>query len=77
MSYHLSDDPKPTLRVLEIPILYPSLDDVQRGRHDQGCAGSGDGGDEVLHPARFVVVLQFVEILFCKGGATEELGGYG
>ena len=62
MAHHIRYDTEAALGVFEIPVLYASLDDIQRSRHNEGCAGSGDGCHKVLHPRRGVVVGELVEI---------------
>lgn len=71
--HHFPDYLKPALWVLKIPVLYSSFNDIQRSRDDQRRAGSGNRGDKILHPAGFVVVCEFVQILLGEGGASKEL----
>lgn len=64
MSHHVGDDLEAALWVLEIPILDPGLDDVERGGDEERCSGTRDRGNEVLTPGGGVVVAKFVEVLF-------------
>ena len=48
--HHVGYDPEAALGVLKVPVLDTRLDDIERGRDDERCAGSGDGGDKVLRP---------------------------
>ncbi len=73
ISQHATDDPEAAFWILKVTVLDSGFDDVERGGYDQGSAGTCDGCDKVLHPARCVVVCQLVEIFFGEGGAAEEL----
>ena len=60
---------------LEVPVLDPSLDDVQWRGDDQRRGRTRDTGDEVLRPGRAVVVLELVEVFFGRGRTAEEREG--
>jgi hypothetical protein len=72
---HLRDDPKPTLWVLKVSVLYPGLDHVQGRTHDQARGGSGHRCHEVLSPGGLVVVFQLEYRFFSPCAAAEERKG--
>jgi hypothetical protein len=41
VAHHLGDDLEATLGVVEIPVLNPSLDDIQRSGYDKGSTCTG------------------------------------
>lgn len=69
---HVGDDPHAALRVLEVAVLDTGLDDIEGSRDDEGSGSTGNRGNEVLGPGRFVVILD-TEGLLGEGGTTEEL----
>jgi hypothetical protein len=71
--HHVGHNPETAFGVLKVPVLNTRLDDIERSRDDERCAGSGDGGDKVLRPRRRVVVGEFVEVLLRDCGTTKEL----
>jgi hypothetical protein len=70
---HVAQNAHPGLRVLEVAVLDPCLDHVQRRGHNQRRARPAHRRHEVLPPARRVVVLQAVDVFLGEGGAAEEL----
>lgn len=73
VAHHLGHNLETALGVVEVPVLNPSLDHVQRCRDDQGSAGTGDGSNKVLAPRSGVVVLEFIQVFLGCGRTTEEL----
>ena len=75
--HHAPHNLEPALGILEVPILYPRLDHVQRSRDNQGGRGTRDRGDEVLHEAGGAVVVEFVQVLLRGCWTAEEGEGAG
>lgn len=46
--HHVGDNPEAALGVLKVLVLNAGLDNVERCRDDEGCAGTGNGCDKVL-----------------------------
>jgi len=70
---HVGNNTETGLGVLEVAVLDTGLDHVERGGHNQGGTGTGNGGNEVLAPGGLVVVLQAVDVLLGKSRSTEKL----
>lgn len=73
MLHHVGHDPESTLRILEVPVLDSSLDNIERRRDNKRGSGTGDGCNKVLRPGRSVVVGELVEVLLRNGRSTEQL----
>lgn len=71
--HHVGNDAETGLGVLKVAVLNTRLDHIERSRYDEGSASTADGGDKVLRPRGFVVVLQTVDVLFGKSRSTEKL----
>ena len=70
---HAADDLKPALGIFKIPILYSSLDYIERRGNDKGCRGSSDRSYKILEPGSGVIISKFVKLLLGEGGTTEKL----
>lgn len=72
MLSHIRNDPEARLWVLEIAVLYPSLDDVQGCRNNQRRRRTHYRRDKVLAPRRLVVVFEMENLLLRPCATTEQ-----
>lgn len=70
---HLGQNLEAALRVIKVPILDTSLDNVERSRNNERGRGTRDRRNEVLEPAGLVVVLEPEEVLLGECGSSEKL----
>ena len=71
--HHVGDNTEAGLGVLEVAVLNTGFNHVEGSGDDEGGAGTADGGDEVLGPRSFVVVLQTVDVFLGESRSTEKL----
>ncbi len=69
---HPRDYLQAALWVIEIPILDPRLDNIQRRRHNKGRRSPSNRRDEILKPASLVIILQLEKILLRSSRSTKK-----
>jgi hypothetical protein len=72
-THHPGHDFETALRVFEVLVLDPSLDNIEGSGDDERCASTGNRSDEILSPGGGIVVLELVKVFFGSSRTTKQL----